>query len=150
MWTWAFCADGDFGDAEKKGQRGGRQILRWQDWWFGTRSVDPEASNQRRKGLADQTLMCDLANPLVHYFSWLTQGFASQCRAMTALTDAAKDEIQIAYRTWLAARDLSPDAVSGQMIAQPVRSLSADVDRIAVVEAVRAPANRAYCLAAIP
>ena len=70
---------------------------------------------------------------------------------MTALTDAVKDEIQIAYRTWLAARDFKPRRGQRQMIAQIARSLSADVDRIAVVEAGTGTGKTAaYCLAAIP
>ena len=70
---------------------------------------------------------------------------------MTALTDAVKDEIQIAYRTWLAARDFKPRRGQRQMIAQIARSLSADEDRIAVVEAGTGTGKTAaYCLAAIP
>ena len=70
---------------------------------------------------------------------------------MTALTDAVKDEIQIAYRTWLAARDFKPRRGQRQMIAQIARSLSADVDRIAAVEAGTGTGKTAaYCLAAIP
>ena len=70
---------------------------------------------------------------------------------MIALTDAVKDEIQIAYRTWLAARDFKPRRGQRQMIAQIARSLSADVDRIAVVEAGTGTGKTAaYCLAAIP
>ena len=45
---------------------------------------------------------------------------------MTALTDAVKDEIQIAYRTWLAARDFKPRRGQRQMIAAIARSLSAN------------------------
>ena len=70
---------------------------------------------------------------------------------MTALTDAVKDEIQIAYRTWLAARDFKPRRGQRQMIAEIARSLSADEDRIAVVEAGTGTGKTAaYCLAAIP
>ena len=70
---------------------------------------------------------------------------------MTALTDAVKDEIQTAYRTWLAARDFKPRRGQRQMIAQIARSLSADEDRIAVVEAGTGTGKTAaYCLAAIP
>ena len=54
---------------------------------------------------------------------------------MTALTDAVKDKIQTAYRTWLAARDFKPRSGQRQMIAQIARSLSAKSDRVAVVEA---------------
>ena len=70
---------------------------------------------------------------------------------MTALTDAVKDEIQIAYRTWLAARDFKPRRGQRQMIAEIARSLSADEDRIAVIEAGTGTGKTAaYCLAAIP
>ena len=70
---------------------------------------------------------------------------------MTALTDAVKDEIQIAYRTWLAARDFKPRRGQRQMIAAIARSLSADEDRIAVIEAGTGTGKTAaYCLAAIP
>ena len=70
---------------------------------------------------------------------------------MTALTDVVKDEIQTAYRTWLAARDFKPRRGQRQMIAQIARSLSADADRVAVVEAGTGTGKTAaYCLAAIP
>lgn len=70
---------------------------------------------------------------------------------MTALTDAVKDEIQTAYRTWLSARDFKPRRGQRQMIAQIARSLSADADRVAVVEAGTGTGKTAaYCLAAIP
>ena len=70
---------------------------------------------------------------------------------MTALTDVVKDEIQTAYRTWLAARDFKPRRGQRQMIAQIARSLSADSDRVAVVEAGTGTGKTAaYCLAAIP
>lgn len=70
---------------------------------------------------------------------------------MTALTDAVKGEIQHAYRTWLAARDFKPRRGQRQMIAQIARSLSADEERIAIVEAGTGTGKTAaYCLAAIP
>ena len=70
---------------------------------------------------------------------------------MTALTDAVKDKIQTAYRTWLAARDFKPRSGQRQMIAQIARSLSAKNDRVAVVEAGTGTGKTAaYCLAAIP
>ncbi len=70
---------------------------------------------------------------------------------MTALTDAVKDEIQTAYRTWLAARDFKPRRGQRQMIAQIARSLSADSERVAIVEAGTGTGKTAaYCLAAIP
>ena len=70
---------------------------------------------------------------------------------MTALTDAVKDKIQTAYRTWLAARDFKPRSGQRQMIAQIARSLSAKSDRVAVVEAGTGTGKTAaYCLAAIP
>ena len=70
---------------------------------------------------------------------------------MTALTDVIKDEIQTAYRTWLAARDFKPRRGQRQMIAQIARSLSADADRVTVVEAGTGTGKTAaYCLAAIP
>ena len=70
---------------------------------------------------------------------------------MTALTDAVKDQIQTAYRTWLAARGFKPRSGQRQMIAQIARSLSAKNERMAVVEAGTGTGKTAaYCLAAIP
>ena len=67
------------------------------------------------------------------------------------LTEELKDEIQRAYRSWLAARGFKPRWGQRQMIADIARTLAGDGSRIAVVEAGTGTGKTvAYCLAAIP
>ena len=67
------------------------------------------------------------------------------------LTDELKDEIQHAYRRWLAGRGFKPRRGQRQMIADIARSLTAESDRVCVVEAGTGTGKTvAYCLAAIP
>ena len=67
------------------------------------------------------------------------------------LTDEVKAEIQGAYRNWLAGRGFRPRRGQRQMIAEIARALSAETDRLCVVEAGTGTGKTiAYCLAAIP
>ena len=67
------------------------------------------------------------------------------------LTDDVKSEIQGAYRNWLAARGFKPRRGQRQMIAEIARALTAEEDRLCVVEAGTGTGKTiAYCLAAIP
>ncbi|HEY5644607.1 MAG TPA: ATP-dependent DNA helicase DinG [Pseudomonadales bacterium] len=67
------------------------------------------------------------------------------------LSDAIKAEIQDSYRAWLGARDFRARRGQREMIAAIARTLSADEDRIAVIEAGTGTGKTAaYCLAAIP
>ncbi len=71
--------------------------------------------------------------------------------APSRLSDAIKAEIQTAYRAWLSARDFRPRRGQREMIAQIARTLTAEDDRIAVIEAGTGTGKTAaYCLAAIP
>ncbi len=67
------------------------------------------------------------------------------------LTDALKDEIQAAYRAWLAGRGFQPRRGQREMIAAIARTLATDGPRRCVVEAGTGTGKTAaYCLAAIP
>ncbi|MGD8415834.1 MAG: ATP-dependent DNA helicase DinG [Pseudomonadales bacterium] len=67
------------------------------------------------------------------------------------LSDTIKAEIQNAYRAWLAARDFRPRRGQREMIAGIARTLTADEDRIGIIEAGTGTGKTAaYCLAAIP
>jgi ATP-dependent DNA helicase DinG len=67
------------------------------------------------------------------------------------LTDALKQEIQDAYRAWLAARRFKPRRGQREMIAEIARTLTATEERVAVVEAGTGTGKTAaYCLAAVP
>ena len=56
--------------------------------------------------------------------------------AASKLTAEIKDEIQTAYRAWLAARGFNPRRGQREMIAHVARSLTSDDgQRIAVIEA---------------
>ena len=67
------------------------------------------------------------------------------------LTDDVKEAIQDAYRSWLAGRDFKPRRGQRQMIAEIARALTAEDDRLCVVEAGTGTGKTiAYCLAAIP
>ncbi|MFV2089371.1 MAG: ATP-dependent DNA helicase DinG, partial [Pseudomonadales bacterium] len=68
-----------------------------------------------------------------------------------ALSQSLKDEIQSAYRAWLAARSFRPRRGQREMIAQIARTLTAEEPRLAVIEAGTGTGKTAaYCLAAIP
>ncbi|MEM9620316.1 MAG: ATP-dependent DNA helicase DinG [Pseudomonadota bacterium] len=70
---------------------------------------------------------------------------------VVALSDELKETIQTAYRAWLAARGFNPRRGQREMIAQVARTLAADSQRIAVIEAGTGTGKTAgYCLAAIP
>ena len=67
------------------------------------------------------------------------------------LTDKLKEEIQGAYRAWLAARDFRARRGQREMIAAIARTLTGEAPRIAVIEAGTGTGKTAaYCLAAIP
>jgi ATP-dependent DNA helicase DinG len=67
------------------------------------------------------------------------------------LTKDLRDAIQEAYRAWLAARGFKPRRGQREMIAHVARTLTAEKDRIAVIEAGTGTGKTAgYCLAAIP
>ena len=67
------------------------------------------------------------------------------------LTDEVKAEIQEAYRSWLTKRGFKPRRGQREMIAEIARALSAESDRLCVVEAGTGTGKTiAYCLAAIP
>ena len=67
------------------------------------------------------------------------------------LTDALKDEIQAAYRAWLAGRGFQPRRGQREMIAAIAKALAADGPRRCVVEAGTGTGKTAaYCIAAIP
>ncbi len=67
------------------------------------------------------------------------------------LTPELKDTIQAAYRAWLAARGFKARRGQREMIAYVARALTADRQRIAVIEAGTGTGKTAgYCLAAIP
>ena len=69
----------------------------------------------------------------------------------TPLTDAIKDEIQSAYRAWLAGRGFKPRWGQRQMIADIARTLTSPGNRLSVVEAGTGTGKTvAYCLAVIP
>ena len=71
--------------------------------------------------------------------------------ATSELTDELKDEIQRAYRRWLAGRGFKPRRGQRQMIAHIARALTAESDRLCIVEAGTGTGKTvAYCLAAIP
>ena len=53
---------------------------------------------------------------------------------MTALTDAVKDEIQTAYRTWLAARDFKPRRGQRQMCIRDRYLIDVDMEHFAPME----------------
>jgi ATP-dependent DNA helicase DinG len=67
------------------------------------------------------------------------------------LTDAVKDEIQHAYRTWLEARGFRPRRGQREMIAAVARALGGAAPRLIAVEAGTGTGKTAgYCLPAIP
>ncbi|MEM7098079.1 MAG: ATP-dependent DNA helicase DinG [Pseudomonadota bacterium] len=67
------------------------------------------------------------------------------------LTDDLKDEIQDAYRAWLAARGFNPRRGQREMIAHVARCVTGDAPRIAVIEAGTGTGKTAgYSLAVIP
>ena len=67
------------------------------------------------------------------------------------LTEALKDEIQAAYRAWLAGRGFQPRRGQREMIAAIARALATDGPRRCVVEAGTGTGKTAaYCIAAIP
>ena len=67
------------------------------------------------------------------------------------LTDDLKDQIQGAYRRWLAERGFKPRRGQREMIAEITRTLTAQDDRVAVIEAGTGTGKTAaYCIAAIP
>ena len=71
--------------------------------------------------------------------------------ATVGLTEDVKAAIQEAYRSWLAARDFKPRRGQRQMIAEIARALTAEQDRLCIVEAGTGTGKTiAYCLAAIP
>ena len=69
---------------------------------------------------------------------------------MTALTDAVKDQIQTAYRTWLAARDFKPRSGQRQMIAKLLAVCQQKMNDGVVEAGTGTGKTAAYCLAAIP
>lgn len=70
---------------------------------------------------------------------------------MTRLSDDIKQEIQDAYRAWLAARSFRPRRGQREMIAAIARALTRDAERRLVIEAGTGTGKTAaYCLAAIP
>ncbi len=67
------------------------------------------------------------------------------------LSQDVKDTIQSAYRAWLDARGFKARRGQREMIAYVARALTADENRIAVIEAGTGTGKTAgYCLAAIP
>ncbi|MEM7004104.1 MAG: ATP-dependent DNA helicase DinG, partial [Pseudomonadota bacterium] len=71
--------------------------------------------------------------------------------AASLLTPELKDAIQTAYRQWLAARGFNPRRGQREMIAHVARALTADAERMVVIEAGTGTGKTAgYCLAAIP
>mgnify|MGYP000861928368 FL=1 len=71
--------------------------------------------------------------------------------ASVLLTDELKDTIQSAYRAWLDARGFKARRGQREMIAYVARALTAEADRVAVIEAGTGTGKTAgYCLAAIP
>lgn len=76
---------------------------------------------------------------------------AAEPAANPNLSPALKEEIQSAYRAWLAARGFNPRRGQREMIACVARTLTQDSERIAVIEAGTGTGKTAgYCLAAIP
>ena len=70
-----------------------------------------------------------------------------------ALDDALKERIQVAYRTWLGAREFKPRRGQREMIATIARTLTRPEGerRIAAIEAGTGTGKTAaYCMAAIP
>ncbi|MCY4011897.1 MAG: DEAD/DEAH box helicase family protein, partial [Gammaproteobacteria bacterium] len=81
----------------------------------------------------------------------MPDGPAMADESHAGLTDEVKAEIQEAYRNWLAARGFKPRRGQREMIAEIARALSAESDRLCVVEAGTGTGKTiAYCLAAIP
>jgi ATP-dependent DNA helicase DinG len=71
--------------------------------------------------------------------------------ATERLTQDLKDTIQSAYRAWLEARGFKARRGQREMIACVARTLTAEEERIAVIEAGTGTGKTAgYCLAAIP
>lgn len=67
------------------------------------------------------------------------------------LSQDLKDTIQSAYRAWLESRGFKARRGQREMIAYVARALTAEVERIAVIEAGTGTGKTAgYCLAAIP
>jgi ATP-dependent DNA helicase DinG len=66
------------------------------------------------------------------------------------LSDALKDEIQTAYRAWLAARDFRPRRGQREMIAEIARTLTSDERIVAIEAGTGTGKTAAYALAAIP
>ena len=70
---------------------------------------------------------------------------------MSALSQDIKDEIQEAYRSWLAARGFRARRGQREMIAAIARTLTSESDRLVVIEAGTGTGKTAaYCMAAIP
>ena len=71
--------------------------------------------------------------------------------ASSLLTDTLKNDIQTAYRAWLAARGFNPRRGQREMIAHVARTVTSDAPRIAVIEAGTGTGKTAgYSLAVIP
>lgn len=71
--------------------------------------------------------------------------------ASPILTEELKDTIQTAYRAWLDARGFKARRGQREMIACVARALTAEENRIAIIEAGTGTGKTAgYCLAAIP
>ena len=66
------------------------------------------------------------------------------------LTDALKEEIQGAYRAWLAGRGFKPRRGQREMIAEIARSLTSGGRRCVVEAGTGTGKTAAYCLAAVP
>jgi len=75
----------------------------------------------------------------------------TEAQTQSQLTEALKDEIQRAYRAWLAARGFRPRRGQREMIAAVARTLTGGPPRIVAVEAGTGTGKTAgYCLPAIP
>lgn len=75
---------------------------------------------------------------------------AAESDAPAGLTDALKEEIQSAYRAWLAGRGFKARRGQRQMIAAIARALTSEHRRCAVEAGTGTGKTAAYCLAAIP
>ncbi len=70
---------------------------------------------------------------------------------MSALSQELKDEIQTAYRSWLASRGFRARRGQREMIASIARTLTSAAPRLNVIEAGTGTGKTAaYCLAAVP
>lgn len=75
---------------------------------------------------------------------------AAESETPAGLTDALKEEIQAAYRAWLAGRGFKPRRGQRQMIAAIARDLTGEGRRCVVEAGTGTGKTVAYCLAAIP